>query len=77
MLEKRYHTVAVELRGHGRSEVMPAGLYRPDHYAADIISLIETKFTREKFTLIGHSRGSNCGPCCRFPTGPGRCRCLR
>jgi pimeloyl-ACP methyl ester carboxylesterase len=57
VLEKHYHTVAVDLRGHGRSEVMPAGQYRPDHYAADIISLIETKFTGEKFTLIGHSMG--------------------
>lgn len=57
VLEKKYHTVAVDLRGHGRSEVMPSGQYQPDHYAADIISLIETKFSGQKFTLIGHSMG--------------------
>lgn len=57
VLEKKYHTIAVDLRGHGRSEVMPSGQYQPDHYAADIISLMETRFTGQKFTLIGHSMG--------------------
>lgn len=57
ILEKRYHTIAVDLRGHGRSEVMPAGQYQPNHYALDIISLIETEFPGQKFTLIGHSMG--------------------
>ncbi|WP_459581462.1 alpha/beta fold hydrolase [Dickeya oryzae] len=55
--KKKYHTIAVDLRGHGRSEVMPSGQYQPDHYAADIISLMETRFTGQKFTLIGHSMG--------------------
>ncbi len=57
ILERRYRTIAVDLRGHGRSDVMPAGQYQPNHYAADIIALIETDFAGQKFTLIGHSMG--------------------
>jgi len=57
VLEQRYRTIAVDLRGHGRSEVMPAGQYQPDHYALDIVSLIETGFAGQTFTLIGHSMG--------------------
>ncbi|WP_413737559.1 alpha/beta fold hydrolase [Sodalis sp. RH21] len=57
ILEKRYRTIAVDLRGHGRSEVMPSGQYQPKHYVLDIISLIETDFAGQKFTLIGHSMG--------------------
>ncbi len=57
VLEKHYRTVTVDLRGHGRSEVMPSGEYTPDHYASDIIALIEQKFSGQKFTLIGHSMG--------------------
>src|SRR5690606_4142930 len=43
-LESKYRVVAVDLRGHGRSEVMGAGQYTPDHYLADIEALIATKY---------------------------------
>ena len=56
-LESHYRVVAVDLRGHGRSEVMPSGSYMPDDYVADIEALIETRFSSEKFVLAGHSMG--------------------
>ena len=57
VLESRYRTVAVDLRGHGRSEVMPTGSYSPDSYVADIETLITTKYRGERFVLVGHSMG--------------------
>ncbi|MEY8709895.1 alpha/beta fold hydrolase [Mangrovibacter phragmitis] len=56
-LEQHYRVIAVDLRGHGRSEVMPSGAYTPDHYAADIISLIQKALPGQKAVLIGHSMG--------------------
>nr|WP_285427232.1 alpha/beta hydrolase [Variovorax paradoxus] len=58
MLESRYRVVAVDLRGHGRSEVMPSGAYMPADYVADIESLIQMKFPGQKFILMGHSMGA-------------------
>ncbi|UJX39259.1 alpha/beta hydrolase [Desulfovibrio sp. JY] len=55
--ESRYRVVAIDLRGHGRSEVMQSGTYMPDDYVADIETLIETKFSSETFVLVGHSMG--------------------
>ena len=57
MLESRYRVVAVDLRGHGRSEVMPSGNYRPTDYVTDIEHLIETKLAGRRFVLMGHSMG--------------------
>lgn len=57
VLESRYRVIAVDLRGHGRSEVMPSGSYMPGDYVRDIEVLIERKFEGEKFILIGHSMG--------------------
>jgi pimeloyl-ACP methyl ester carboxylesterase len=57
ILESRYRVVAVDLRGHGRSEVMPAGSYMPSDYVADIEHLIETKLKGRRFILMGHSMG--------------------
>ena len=45
-LESRYRTIAVDLRGHGRSEVMPSGSYLPADY-------IE-RFCRQLTTPIYH-----------------------
>lgn len=56
-LESHYRVVAVDLRGHGRSEIMPPGSYMPGDYVRDIEALIERKFEGEKFILIGHSMG--------------------
>lgn len=56
-LESKYRTVAVDLRGHGRSQVMPSGHYAPADYVADIEALILTHYPGQKFILIGHSMG--------------------
>ncbi|RYH29797.1 MAG: alpha/beta fold hydrolase, partial [Alcaligenaceae bacterium] len=58
VLDGKYRVVAVDLRGHGRSEVMPPGAYQPADYVADIEWLIATKYPGQKFTLIGHSMGA-------------------
>lgn len=55
--ESQYRVVAVDLRGHGWSEVMPAGAYEPEDYVLDIESLITPHYPGEKFILMGHSMG--------------------
>jgi pimeloyl-ACP methyl ester carboxylesterase len=55
--ESRCRVVAVDLRGHGRSELMPPGTYTPADYAADIEALIATQYPGQKFILVGHSMG--------------------
>ncbi|GAA0217342.1 hypothetical protein GCM10009125_02910 [Castellaniella daejeonensis] len=55
--ESKYRVIAVDLRGHGRSEVMPSGAYKPDDYVRDIESLITTHYPNQKFILVGHSMG--------------------
>jgi pimeloyl-ACP methyl ester carboxylesterase len=57
LFESKYRVVAADLRGHGRSEVMPSGGYMPDDYVADIEALISTKYPSQKFIIIGHSMG--------------------
>ena len=57
LFESRYRTVAVDLRGHGRSEIMPPGSYMPDDYVADIEALIATEYPGEEFVIVGHSMG--------------------
>jgi pimeloyl-ACP methyl ester carboxylesterase len=57
VLEARYRTVTVDLRGHGRSAVPPSGHYLPDDYVADIEALIAGRYKGERFILIGHSMG--------------------
>jgi pimeloyl-ACP methyl ester carboxylesterase len=56
-LEAKCRVVAVDLRGHGRSEVMPSGAYMPADYVADIESLIATTYAGQKFVRVGHSWG--------------------
>jgi pimeloyl-ACP methyl ester carboxylesterase len=56
--ERQYRVVAVDLRGHGRSEIMPSGMYAPDDYLADVESLIATRYPGERFVVIGHSMGA-------------------
>jgi len=57
VFESKYRVVATDLRGHGRSEVMPSGAYMPADYVADIEALISTKYSGEKFIIVGHSMG--------------------
>jgi pimeloyl-ACP methyl ester carboxylesterase len=54
--------VAVDLRRHGRSEVMPFGAYSPADYAADIEGVISTKHSGQKFIIVGHSMGGRSPP---------------
>ncbi|OLL29191.1 alpha/beta hydrolase [Burkholderia sp. SRS-W-2-2016] len=55
--ESRYHVVAVDLRGHGKSELMPPGTYAPMDYVTDIEAFIATKYPGQKFIIVGHSMG--------------------
>ncbi len=57
VLEERYRVVALDLRGHGKSEVPPSGKYEPDSFIADIENLLDSQFKGEKFVAIGHSMG--------------------
>ena len=57
LFESKYRVVAADLRGHGRSEVMPSGAYTPADYVADIEALISTKYPGQKFIIVGHSMG--------------------
>ncbi|WP_144637661.1 alpha/beta fold hydrolase [Bordetella genomosp. 13] len=57
VLEEKYRVVALDLRGHGRSEVAPSGQYSPAHFLADIENLLDGRFKGETFVAIGHSMG--------------------
>lgn len=63
LFESKYRVVAPDLRGHGRSEVMPTGAYRPADYVADIEALIATAYAGQKFTIVGHSMGGQIAAC--------------
>ncbi|MCX7246991.1 MAG: alpha/beta hydrolase [Burkholderiales bacterium] len=54
--ESKYRVVNVDLRGHGRSDA-PATGYTPKEFAADVESLISTKYPGQQFVLVGHSMG--------------------
>lgn len=55
--ESKYRVVAVDLRGHGRSEVMPPGAYAPADYVSDIEAFIVKRYPGQKFIIVGHSMG--------------------
>jgi pimeloyl-ACP methyl ester carboxylesterase len=57
LFESKYRVVAVDLRGHGRSEVMPPGSYAPASYVDDIERLISVHYPGQKFIVVGHSMG--------------------
>jgi pimeloyl-ACP methyl ester carboxylesterase len=54
-LAGRYRVVAIDDRGHGESSHAP-GTYLLDHYAADVIALLEDRLDRPA-ALVGHSLG--------------------
>ncbi|HET9962797.1 MAG TPA: alpha/beta hydrolase [Nitrospiraceae bacterium] len=58
VFESKYRVIAPDLRGHGRSEVMPSGAYSPADYVADIEALILASYRGDKFVLVGHSMGA-------------------
>lgn len=53
----RYHTLALDLRGHGESVRVP-GHYRIEDYAADVIAFLREQ-VRAPAVLIGLSLGGN------------------
>lgn len=58
LFESKYRVVVPDLRGHGRSEVMPSGSYSPADYVTDIEALILAGYQGHKFVLVGHSMGA-------------------
>lgn len=58
VFESRYRVIVPDLRGHGRSEVMPSGAYAPADYVADIEALVLARNHGRKFVLVGHSMGA-------------------
>ncbi|MEE4545452.1 alpha/beta hydrolase [Streptomyces sp. V4-01] len=55
-LSPRYRVLALDQRGHGRSD-KPDGPYTPDAYAADAIAAVE-QLGLGPVTLVGHSMGA-------------------
>lgn len=58
-LQDRYHLVAPDLRGHGRSEWPESG-YRLSDFVHDLVEFIERTGLR-KPVYVGHSWGGNIG----------------
>ena len=56
-LEKEFHVMAVDQRGHGLSDRPKAG-YTASDYAADVQALIETRAKGGRAFVVGHSLGS-------------------
>jgi len=59
--ESKYRTVAIDLRGHGQSEVLPSGSYSPEHYVKDVENLIESIDRNNPWIIVGHSMGGQIG----------------
>lgn len=58
-LSGRFHLVAPDMRGHGRSDRVGAGgYYYFADYLADLESLV-TQLGRERVSLVGHSMGGS------------------
>ena len=56
-MENQFRCFAVDLRGHGRSEVTPSATYQPDDFVADIEAFMLKHGGGQKFILVGHSMG--------------------
>lgn len=52
----RYHTYALDLRGHGKSGRTP-GAYRAADYAGDVVAFLRSRVV-EPANLLGHSLGA-------------------
>jgi pimeloyl-ACP methyl ester carboxylesterase len=52
----KFHTLAMDLRGHGKSGWSPAAQYSMEDYAADVSAMVNTWGLGEP-VLVGHSRG--------------------
>jgi esterase len=56
----RFHTLAMDLRGHGESDWSPSGDYSMEAYAADVAAMVESWGLGDP-VLVGHSRGGLVG----------------
>jgi pimeloyl-ACP methyl ester carboxylesterase len=50
--------IALDFRGHGKSEASPTTRYTPDALANDIVAVVDS-LDIEKFILVGHSMGGS------------------
>jgi esterase len=57
-LARRLRVLALDLRGHGRSEWPRPPAYRTEHFAADVLGLIE-RLRLGRVVLAGHSMGGH------------------
>ena len=57
ILEESFHIMAVDQRGHGRSD-KPATGYAAADYSSDVARLIETRAIGGRAVIVGHSLGS-------------------
>jgi esterase len=55
-LQAEYRCLAIDLRGHGNSELSPNLAYTPDDYNADLEELVEI-WGLDRYPLIGRSLG--------------------
>ncbi len=58
ILAQHRRTLAMDLRGHGRSEWSPGGRYRADDFVSDLSSLAD-QLADEELSLVGHSLGGS------------------
>lgn len=58
LLAERYHVVAYDLRGHGRSDWVSDGDYGVMDHVFDLASLVD-HLGAERVRLVGHSLGGN------------------
>jgi pimeloyl-ACP methyl ester carboxylesterase len=56
ILARRFHVVALNLRGHGGSDWARPAAYRAGDYAADIVAVLDALGWRSPL-VIGHSLG--------------------
>ena len=54
----RYHILSLDQRGHGESEWSPAGEYATEHFAADLLAVMEA-MGWPSMILAGHSMGGH------------------
>jgi len=57
-LQRRWHVIAPDLRGFGRSQWQPQGYWFAD-YVADLEALLDRYAPDEAVNLVGHSLGGN------------------
>lgn len=54
----RYHILSLDQRGHGESEWSPAGEYATEHFASDLLEVMDAMGWK-RMILAGHSMGGH------------------